>query len=206
MAQGRGGEQVGGSVQPREGFGVRHFVGGDQAQVALGQVHGGALRQVAQPFAVRQGLAQQAGVAVAGRAVGQHAGPGQGAARVFAPVAQAVGDGAQRLRHAACLNDGEHGQSEAPRKVGGAGVAVVQAHHAFYQHHVGLLRGLVQALAGVGFAGHPQIDVVRGLAAGELVPEGVEKVRPAFEDAHAPPLPRVQAGQGGGDGGFALPG
>jgi len=58
-----------------------------------------------------------------------------------------------------------------------------------------LLRGLAQALAGVGFAGHPQIDVVRGLAAGELVPEGVEKVRPAFEDAHAPPLPRVQAGQ-----------
>jgi hypothetical protein len=50
------------------------------------------------------------------------------------------GDGAERLRHRACLNHGEHRQAKQPGHIGAAGRAVVQAHDAFDQNQVCLAR------------------------------------------------------------------
>ena len=206
-AQRRGGQQVGGGVQPRQRGILAQFVRGHQAQVPLGQLHGGAARQVAEPALGRiDRTLQQRRVPGAGHAVCQHAGPGQAPVAILFVVAQAMHDGAQRLRHGAGLHHGQHRQAEAARQVGRAGRAVVQAHHAFDQQHISLASRGVQARADVGLAGHPQVDVVHRRAAGKLVPERVQKVRPALEHPHAPAAPRQHARQRGCDGGLALAG
>jgi hypothetical protein len=56
----------------------------------------------------------------------------------------------------------------------------------------------------IGLARHPEVDLVNGIATGELVPERIEEVRAALEDPHPPPLARMQARQRRGDGGLAL--
>ena len=64
-------------------------------------------------------------------------------------------------------------------QVGRAGGAVEQAHHAFDEDEVVALRRSMQALAAVGLAVHPQVQLVHRLAAGQLVPVRVQKVWPA---------------------------
>ena len=109
---------------------------------------------------------------------------------------QAVHHGAKGFGHFAGVYYRHHGHAQQHGQVGGAGLAVKQAHYAFDYDQIRRLRGLVQALAHVLLAAHPHIEVVHGMAAGQLMPAGVQKVWPAFEYPHPPALARMQPRQG----------
>ena len=63
----------------------------------------------------------------------------------------------------------------------------------------------MQALAAAGLAVQPQVQLVHGLAAGELVPVRVQKVWPALEHLHAKTPARMQPRQRRRHRGLALP-
>ena len=67
------------------------------------------------------------------------------------------------------------------------------------------MRRSMQALAAVGLAVHPQVQLVHRPAAGELVPVRVQKVWPALEHLHAQAPARLQPRQRRRHRGFALP-
>ena len=220
-AQRGGGQGIGSGIEALHRIG--QLPGGHQTQVALGQAERGRAQQRPQPAGLQRmgqiggcsqfggllaghGHAHHVGMAVAGHAVGQHACPGQRAVAVRLVVAQAVGHRAKGLRHGRGIDHRQHGQAQQPGQVGGTGCAVVQAHHPLDQNQVGLLRGAVQALAHIGLARHPQIHLMHRRTAGQLVPERVQKIRPALEHPHPPPGTAVQAGQRRRDRGFALAG
>ena len=92
------------------------------------------------------------------------------------------------------------------RQIASAEVAVEQAHHAFDKNQIGLLGRLIQTLAHIPLARHPQIHRMHGRTAGQLVPIGIQKIRPALEYAYLASLARMQASQGSRDGGLALAG
>jgi hypothetical protein len=115
-----------------------------------------------------------------------------------------MGQCAEGARHGRGIDHGQHGHAKALGQVGRARVAVEQAHHALDEEQVGLERGVVQALGAVGRAIDPQVQRVHRRAAGQFMPVRVEKIRPALEHAHAPPLPRVQPRQRGRHRGLAL--
>jgi hypothetical protein len=142
------------------------------------------------------------GRAFAADPVGQHAGKGQ-----FGAIAgQPVGDGAESLRHGAGVDHRHHRDVEAAGEVGGRRAAVEEAHDAFDQDQVGILRGAGQSPARVILAAHAEIEILAGAAAGHGVNLRVEEIRATLEDGDAPALPGMQAGEGGGDGGLALAG
>ena len=119
-------------------------------------------------------------------------------------MAQAKRQCAKRARHGRGIDHGQHRHAKVPGQVGRAGAAVKQPHHAFDEDQVRLDGGVAQSLRAVGLTVHPQIELVHRRPAGQLVPVRVQKIRPALENPHAPPLACVQARQGGGDGGLAL--
>jgi hypothetical protein len=137
-----------------------------------------------------------------GHAVGQHAGPAQAGLVML----QAVGQRPESARHGRGIDHGQHGQTQQLRQIARAEVAVEQAHHAFDKNQVGLLGRLMQALAHIRLARHPQIHRMHGRTAGQLVPVGVQKIRPALEHAHLASLARMQPSQGSRHGGLALAG
>ncbi len=145
---------------------------------------------------------QHLGVPGAGGAVGQYAVKRQ----VWLIGSQTVGKGAKGLRHAARINHRQHGQAEAACDVGGGGRAVEQSHHAFDQHDIRRFCRTCQAPGSILLAAHPQVEVFARVAGGCGVDHRVEKVRPAFEDAHALALPRVKPCETGDDAGLALAG
>ena len=211
LAQRGGGQCVGGCVQPLGTVG--QLVRGHQAQVALGQ-QGGALfaggggiamahaHQRAHPVcAVTQAIAQHLRMPLAAHAVGQHTRPGHAGAVVL----QAKGQRAKSARHGRCIDHRQHRHAKVLCQVGRAGGAVEQAHHAFDEDEVVALRRRMQALAAVGLAIHPQVQLVHRLAAGELVPVRVQKVWPALEHLHAKTPARMQPRQRRRHRGLALP-
>ena len=119
---------------------------------------------------------------------------------------QAPGQRAKGARHGARVNHRQHRQAKALRQVGRAGLAVKQAHDPFDNDEIGVPRRMVQALRAIGLAGHPQVELVHRCAAGQGQPVGVQKIRPALEHTHPPPLPRMQPRQRAGHGGLALAG
>ena len=210
LAQWCGLQRIGGGIQALPAVG--QLVRRHQAQVPFGQQGpcdpgsarigaGGHPHQRAQPVAgCAQARPQHVGVARAAHAIGQHTRPGQARAVVL----QAKRQRTKGARHGRRIHHRQHGHAEALGQVGGAGVAIEQAHHTFYQDEVGFLRRRMQALGAVGLAGHPQVELVHGRTAGKLVPVRVEKIRPALEDAHLQALARVQPRQGGSHRGLAL--
>ena len=185
-------------------FGIGQFLRRYQAQVALRQGKAGMARQVAPEAAVRHTVGQHLRMARAADMVGDDAGPGQAAAVGGGVVLQAPGQGAKGAGHGGGADNAQHRNAEAAGDIGGTRLAVVQAHDAFDQQDVVLLRRLVQAGAHIGFAIDPQVQLVDRLAAGELVPVRIQKVRAALEHLHAPALTPVQPGQRGGERGLAL--
>ncbi|MNT01355.1 hypothetical protein D3C72_1358170 [compost metagenome] len=170
--------------------------------MAFGQREIGAARQGTEPVTgLAQGVLQHVGMALAGHAVGQHAGPGQARAEVL----QAVGQRAEGAGHGLGVDHGQHGQAQALGQLGRAGRAVEQAHHAFDDHQVGLARGGMQARAAVGLAGHPQVERMHRRAGGQREPVRIEEVGPALEGPHAAALAHVQPRERGRDRGLALP-
>jgi hypothetical protein len=109
-------------------------------------------------------------MAFAGHAVGDHAGQLDRTV-----VAQAQHHRAGGLRHGAGVDHGQHRDVEFARQVGRRRVAVVQAHHAFDQHHVRLQRGLRQALAAGLRSDHPQIERMDLFAAGAFEQHRVDE-------------------------------
>ena len=93
-------------------------------------------------------------MALARHAVGQHARPRQ----VGLVVPQAMRQRAKGARHGRGIDDGQHRHAKVPRQVGGTGLAIEQAHHAFDKDQVGLLRRGVQAGSAVPGAIDPQIE------------------------------------------------
>ena len=211
LAQRGGGQGIGRSVQALGAVG--QLVCRHQAQVALGQ-QGGALfaggggiamahaHQRAHPVgAVAQAIAQHLRMPLAAHAVGQHTRPGHAGAVVL----QAKGQRAKSARHGRCIDHRQHRHAKVLCQVGRAGGAVEQAHHAFDEDEVVALRRSMQALAAVGLAIHPQVQLVHRLAAGELVPVRVQKVWPALEHLHAKTPARMQPRQRRRHRGLALP-
>jgi hypothetical protein len=78
-------------------------------------------------------------------------------------VLESPGNGAEAAGHGAGIEYQQHRQAELARKCGGGGFAVVQAHHAFDQDQVGILRAAGQAPARIGLAAHAEVDVLAGL-------------------------------------------
>jgi hypothetical protein len=200
LAQRRGGQRIGRGVQPFHG--IRHFGRYGQAQVALGQAHGGIAQHRAQPLVRRDAGLQHAGMARIGHAVGEHPGP----RHVGAVVLQAEGQRAEGGHHARRVHHRQHRQAEALRQVRRAGLAVKEAHGTFDDDQVRLLRGRMQARTAISLAGHPQVHLVHRRAAGQGVPARVQKIRPALEHPHAPPLARMQPRQRAGHRRLALAG
>ena len=56
-------------------------------------------------------------------------------------------------------------------------------------------RRVIQTRTNIGLAVDPQIDGVDRLATGQLVPHGVNKVRPTFEHLHPPALEQRKVGR-----------
>lgn len=198
---GAGPQGVGGGVQARIEIG--QFLGLDQAQVAARQFEFGRARQAAEPaHAGRQAIAQDVAVALAADAVAEHSGKRQ----VRLEMRQAVGQRAEGLGHRRAVDHPQHRHAETPRQVCRRGVAIEQAHHPFDEDQVGLAGGPRQQASRFGLADHPQVELVDRRAGGAGEDHRVEEVRPALEHPYPPPLARMQAGQGGGDGGLALAG
>ena len=135
-----------------------------------------------------------------GHPVGQHAGPAQAGLVML----QAVGQRPESTRHGRGIDHGQHGQTQQLRQIARAEVAVEQAHDAFDKNQVSLLGRLMQALAHIRLARHPQVHRMHGRTTGELVPVGVQKIRPALEYTHLASLTRMQPCQGCRHGGLAL--
>ena len=81
-----------------------------------------------------------------------------------------------------------------------------QAPHTVDDDEIRIARSGRQTLRAVDLAGHPQVELVHRRAAGQRQPVRVEKIWPALEHPHPPPLTRVQARQGTGHRGLALAG
>ena len=177
--------------------------GGQQAEMALGHGRVDVARQVAVPGDVgRQALFQQLGVIRAADAVGEG-----GVDRRTRPIVlEAVGDRTEAVGHRRAVDHGEDRNAEARRQFGRRRRAVKEAHDAFDEDEIGVARRLGQSAGNIGLAAHPEIDVLARRAAGDSVDLRIEEVRPALEDAHPAPEPRVQARQRGDDGRLALAG
>ncbi len=135
-------------------------------------------------------------------AIGQHTGEWQ----VRLVARQAQGQGTKGLGHGGAINDPEHRHTKVPRQVGARRCAVKQPHYAFDENKVSLAGCFPQQAATFLLAHHPHVQLIHRRTAGALVDHRVEKIRPAFEHAHLAPQVAVQAGERGGDGGFALAG
>ena len=160
-------------------------------------------RQGAEPaHALRQAFPQHICVARAADTVGEDAGKGQAGS----VSGKAMSYGAEGLCHLAGIDQCHDRDAEADGDIGGGRLAVEQAHDALDQDQVALRGSPGQPPARIGFAAHAEIEVLTGAAGCEGVDLRIEKVRAAFEDGDAPALSRVQAGEGGGDGGLALAG
>ena len=147
-------------------------------------------------------IGQQLGMARTGDTIGQRAGPAQPGQ----PGAQPVCQRSKGACHSGGVDHGQHRQIQSPCQFGRRGVAIVQPHHPLDDDEIGFAGRLVQAQADVGLAGHAQIEVVDGGAAGQRVPGRIEKVRTVLEDPHPLALPAEQAGQRGNDRGLAVTG
>jgi len=99
-------------------------------------------------------------------AVGQHAGPGH----LIAVVLQTKGQRTKSTGHGRGIHHSQNMKAKALRQIGRAGLTVEQAHDAFHQNQIRVLRSRMQARAAVGLARHPQIELVHRRAAGQGVP------------------------------------
>ena len=129
------------------------------------------------------GAGQQLGMAGAGHAVGQGTRPAQAGQ----PGPQAVGQGTEGAGHGRGIDDGQHRQPQAVCHLGSTGLAVVESHHPFHEDEVGLSCRVVQTPANIVLTGHPQIQVVNDVAAGQFMPGRIQEIRPGLEDAHVQP-------------------
>ena len=139
----------------------------------------------------RHAPAQHFRVVVAADAIGEGA-----VERQLRPVVlEAVGDGAEGAGHGRGVDHGHHRQLEADGESARGRLAVEQTHDAFDEDEVGLARCTREAPGRVCFAAHPEIEILAGRAAGDVVDHRVDEVGAALEHAHAASLPRVQARQ-----------
>ena len=173
-----------------------------QPQVTRRQPVLPAARQCATPsHACGQAFLQHLRMARAADTVGQHAGQAQAGTVGGQPVRH----GAEGLRHGRRIDHHQQRQIESQGQIGARRRAVVQAHHAFDQYHVGLLGRAVEQLRTVRLATHPQVELLYRRAAGALEDHRIEKVGAGLEHAHTPPLAAMPVCQGSGDCGLALP-
>ena len=100
----------------------------------------------------------------------------------------------------------QHRHAEQAGEIGAGRRAVEQAHDAFDQDQIGLLRGLIQQRLAVTFADHPQIELIDWISRSSLQDHRIEKVRSGFEHPHPAALIAVITSESGGDGGFTLAG
>lgn len=118
---------------------------------------------------------------------------------------EAVGDGAEAGGHRRAIDDGEDGNAQARCELGSGRRTVVKSHNPFNENQIGVRRRLAQTPRRIGFATHPQVDVVARRSAGDSVNLRVKEIRSAFEDAHFAALSRMQTGECGHDGGLSCP-
>ena len=181
------------------GWQAKGGIAADMPQIAVG-----ALTAVDRRFHTRTlaGTGNQVRMARAGHPIGDGTGPAQAGH----PGAQAMCQRAEGAGHRRGIDDGQYRQVEDTGQLGRRGLAVVQAHHALDDDQVGIQRGLVQAPADVVLAGHPQVQIVNGMAAGQRVPCRIQKIRARLENAHGQPIASQAAGQRSHHGGLAVAG
>jgi hypothetical protein len=199
MTQWCGRQGIGGCIQAHQR--VTHLAGHGQAQMALGQDHGRVTHHGTQPlFRFAHAVFQHLRVALTGDPVGQHASP----RHIRLVMLQAKRQRAKGARHGPGINHRQHRQAKTLRQIGRAGCSVKQAHDPFDQDQVRLTCCRGQTRAAVGLAIDPQVELIDRCAAGELMPDRIQKIWPALEHPDSSALAGMQPCQGGNDRGFAL--
>lgn len=82
------------------------------------------------------------------------------------------------------IDHGEDGNAQPGRQIGAGAISIEEPHDALDQDEVRLARRLVQKLAAMGLATHPEIELIDRRPRGPLQNHGVQKVGTRLKDPH----------------------